>query len=155
MDTCSPTAVCYPATIRLATRRPNDFVDLTDRVHRLVVDAGLGTGLVNVQTTHTTTAVVVNENEPLLIRDLDDLLERLVPRGRAYRHDDLGRRPDVPAGEPRNGHAHGKALLLPATVCLNVIGGRLVLGRWQRVFLVDLDGPREREVTLVATGVAR
>lgn len=155
MDTLSPAAICHQTSIRLATRSASDFIDLTPRLHRAVADAGLGTGLLNVQTTHTTTAIVVNEDEALLLDDFRELLERTAPGTRAYRHDDLSRRPTVPADEPRNGHAHCKALLLPSSACLNVIGGRLVLGRWQRVFLLDLDGPRTREVTVVALGVAR
>ena len=51
-----------------------------------------------------------------------------------------------------HGHAHCRALLLPTSACLNVVDGRLALGRWQRVFLVELDGPRHREVSLVAVG---
>ena len=109
----------------------------------------------NVQTTHTTTAVIVNEGEPLLLDDFRDLLERAAPRAGAYRHDDLARRQDVPADEPRNGHAHCRALQLPASTLLNVVAGRLALGRWQRVFLLDLDGPRTREVSVVVMGTAR
>lgn len=55
---------------------------------------------------HTTTAVVVNEHEPLLLDDFRDVLERTIPRAARYRHDDLARRVDIPPGEPKNGHAH-------------------------------------------------
>lgn len=129
-------------------------MDITDRVHRFVGDARLSTGLVNVQTLHTTTAVLVNEHEPLLLEDLRALLGRLAPLAGGYAHDDLARRAAVPWDEPRNGHAHCRAVLLPTSVCLNVVGGRLTLGRWQRIFFVDLDGPRSRELTLVGTGAA-
>ena len=98
----------------------------------------------------------VNENEPLLLGDLLALLERLAPRGAvAYAHDELHRRPDVPADERPNGHAHAKALLLRTAETLNVAAGRLQLGRWQRVLLLDLDGPREREVSLLGMGERR
>jgi secondary thiamine-phosphate synthase enzyme len=155
MDTLSPAHTCRHARIRLATTRPTDFVDLTDRLTRFLAETGVETGMVNIQTAHTTTAVVVNEHEPLLLDDFRDLLERAAPRTATYRHDDLSRRRAVPADEPRNGHAHGRALLLPTSVCLNVIDGRLALGRWQRVFLLDLDGPRTREVSVVVMGAGR
>lgn len=142
------------ALIRLTTTQALDFVDVTDRVQHFVSDAGLSTGLVNVQTLHTTTAVLVNEHEPLLLDDLRALLSRLAPLAGGYGHDDLARRTAVPWDEPRNGHAHCRAVLLPTSVCLNVVSGRVTLGRWQRIFFVDLDGPRSRELTLVATGAA-
>lgn len=155
MDTLSPTHTCHHARIRLVTTRPTDFVDLTEPLTRVLAEAGVETGVVNVQTTHTTTAVIVNEAEPLLLDDFRDLLERAAPREGVYRHDDLARRHDVPADEPRNGHAHCRALQLPTSALLNVVAGRLALGRWQRVFLLDLDGPRTRDVTVVVMGSAR
>ena len=59
---------------------------------------------------------------------------------------------NVTEAERPNGHAHCRALLLPSSACLNVMGGRLLLGRWQRVFLVELDGPREREMSVIIFG---
>ncbi len=141
-------------TVRVETPAPTAFVDLTDRLAELVAAAHLDVGLVNVQTTHTTTAVVVNEHEPLLLADFEAQLRRLVPAEARYAHDDLSRRRDVPPWEPLNGHAHCRALLLPASASLNVVDGRLALGRWQRVFLVELDGPRVRSVSVTLLGEA-
>jgi len=155
MDTFSLVRPTHHARVCLTTTEPTEFVDVTDAVVRAVADAGIDTGMVNVQTTHTTTAVLVNEAEPLLLEDFRALLARVAPLGVAYRHDDLPRRRDIPPGEPRNGHAHCRALLLPTAVCLNVVDGRPVLGRWQRVFLVGFDGPRERALSIVALGAAR
>jgi secondary thiamine-phosphate synthase enzyme len=149
MDTLSPARAGHHTRIRLVTTRPTEFVDLTDALSRFVAATGVRAGLLNVQTAHTTTAIVVNEHEPLLLDDFEALLERAVPGAAVYCHDDLVRRRGVPADEPRNGHAHCRALLLPPSACLNVIDGRLALGRWQRVFLVELDGPRAREVSVV------
>lgn len=155
MDTLTTAWLGRHATFWLTSTRALDVIDLTDRVTRFVAIAGLGIGVVNVQTLHTTTAVVVNEAEPLLLDDFRDLLETLAPQHRGWRHDDLSRRFDVPVNEPLNGHAHGKALLLPTSALLNVVDGRLMLGHWQRVLFADLDGPRVRQVSLVATGTAR
>lgn len=152
MDTLATPGFAYRSAIWLTTRHSLQLVDLTDRIARAVREARLETGLVNVQTRHTTTGIVVNEDEPLLREDFAALLERLAPLAQRYEHDDMMRRHGVPAGERANGHAHCRALLLPTSACLNVVDGRLALGEWQRVFLIELDGPRNREVSIVAIG---
>ena len=154
MDTLTAAPACRLATIAVATERPTQFVDLTDWLQSFVEDSGIRLGLINVQTLHTTTAVVVNEHEPLLLADFATLLEQR----RTGRTPATGtttpavRTVNVTPGERPNGHAHCRALLLPPSACLNVVDGRLQLGRWQRVFFVDLDGPRSRQVTVLLLG---
>jgi secondary thiamine-phosphate synthase enzyme len=152
MDTVASARTCHHTSLRIATRRATEFVDVTERLDRLVSDSRLDVGVLTLQTRHTTTGLVVNEHEPLLLADFDQLLERAAPRALAYWHDELPLRPGVSADEPRNGHAHCRALLLPSSVVLTVAAGRLQLGRWQRVFLVEFDGPRERELSVVIMG---
>lgn len=142
----------YHSLIRLRTSECLQFIDITDEVDEIVARAGVRHGWVNVQTKHTTTAIIVNENEPLLHEDLKRLLERLAPRSGEYEHNDFSRRVDIPPDEPANGHSHCKALFLPMSVCLNVADGLLQLGRWQRVFLVELDEARERSVSVMVMG---
>lgn len=155
MDMLTPVSTCRHARIHLTTRHPTEFIDLTDRLQRLVADSGVRFGILNVQTLHTTTAVIVNEHEPLLLADFQALLESAAPGDGRYRHDDTAARTvNVTAAERPNGHAHCRALLLPSSVCLNVASGRLVLGHWQRVFVVELDGPREREISVLLLGEA-
>jgi secondary thiamine-phosphate synthase enzyme len=139
----------------LTTTHPTEFIDLTERLQRFVADAGFGFGILNVQALHTTTGVIVNEHEPLLLTDFEALLDRVAPADGRYRHDDTSARTvNLTTGERPNGHAHCRGLLLPPSVCLNVTRGRLVLGRWQRIFLVELDGPRDREVSVLFLGEA-
>ena len=153
MKTLASTATCRHARIRVATERTIEFIDLTDRIEALADEAGIDVGLVNIQTLHTTTAIVVNEREPLLLADFEDLLGRAAPRDATYRHDDMEvRTVNLAPGERANGHAHCHALLLGSSASLNVADGRLQLGRWQRVFLVELDGPRVREVSVLVFG---
>ncbi len=143
------------ATFRVATTRPTQFIDLTSRLESLVATTGIRTGLLNVQSMHTTVAVVVNEHEPLLIDDFLRMIQAAAPINGFYRHNDMTvRTVNVTAAERRNGHAHCRALMLPTSACLNIGDGRLMLGRWQRVFLVELDGPQERDVTVVLIGGA-
>ncbi|MCC7010279.1 MAG: YjbQ family protein [Acidobacteria bacterium] len=153
MDTITPVTVTRHVHFTIATSQPTEFTDITDRLAAIVAVSGLRTGVVSVQTQHTTTAIVVNEHEPLLLDDFAAVLERTAPRDACYAHDDPQRRVDnVVAGERPNGHAHCRALFLPSSACLNVVRGTLQLGRWQRVFLVELDGPRERGVSVGLVG---
>jgi secondary thiamine-phosphate synthase enzyme len=155
-DTLAPASLCRHLSLRLETQRPTEFIDLTDRLEALVRQTGVHCGFVNIQTVHTTTAVVVNELEPLLLDDFSFLLEYLASRHIDYRHDDVSRRTEnVTPDERVNGHAHCRALLLGASVCLNVVDGCLRLGRWQRVLFAELDGPRERILSVTAIGAAR
>ena len=153
METLAATTVCRHTRILVTTSQPLEFIDLTDRL--VAAAAGIGTGLVNVQSRHTTTAIVLNEREPLLHDDFAALLDRAAAADAGYRHDDLAvRTVNLTPDERRNGHAHCRALLLGSAVSVNVDGGRLQLGRWQRIFLVELDGPREREVSVLVMGEA-
>ena len=153
METLARTSTFRHTTIRIETQHPTQFIDLTDEVIALVEEAKVHTGLVNVQGLHTTTAVIVNEHDPLLLSDVADLLERVAPHDGFYRHDNVGLRTSncVLADRP-NGHSHCRAVLLAPSVSLNIVGGRLQLGAWQRIFLVELDGPRSRNVSVVAIG---
>lgn len=143
---------CAHEVIRLHTRDEVQFVDITDDLAGLVWRHRLRAGLVNVQTRHTTTAIVMNEHEPLLLEDLRRTLERLAPRLTGYAHDDFRRRRHVAPGERVNGHAHCRALVLPSHAVVNVAGGALQLGRWQRVFFVELDGGQAREASVMVLG---
>lgn len=156
METLTLISACRRTTrIHVTTTHPTQFIDLTDRLERLVADAGLRFGILNVQTLHTTTAIVVNEHEPLLLADFQSLLETAAPGDGRYQHDDTrARTVNLTDAERPNGHAHCRALLLPPSACLNVAGGRLLLGRWQRVFFVELDGPRERDISVLIFGEA-
>lgn len=153
MDTLAATSTVRHTSIHITTLRPTEFIDLTDRLEAIVSGLRIRAGLVNVQTRHTTTAVIVNEHEPGLLADFTALLERSAPAGGAFRHHEApARSGDTTAAERPNGHAHCRALLLPSSAGLNVAGGRLQLGRWQRVFLVELDGPQERELSVLVAG---
>jgi secondary thiamine-phosphate synthase enzyme len=153
METLAGNQTFRHTTIRVDTQHPTQFIDLTDELEALVAQAGIHAGLVNIHSLHTTTAVVVNEHEPLLLSDVAALLERVAPADAVYRHDNLSLRgSNCTLGERPNGHSHCRALLLAPSACLNVAERRLQLGRWQRVFLAELDGPRTRDVSVLIVG---
>jgi secondary thiamine-phosphate synthase enzyme len=141
--------------LELETGKRIELIDVTKDVAGAVARSGVSDGLVTVGVLHTTAAVVVNENEPRLIDDFREYLARLTPAGAAYLHDDLHLRDaDLPPDEPKNGDSHVRALLLRASETLPVHGGRVLLGRWQSIFVVELDGPRRRSVAVTVLGVA-
>jgi secondary thiamine-phosphate synthase enzyme len=138
--------------LAFATTHATQFVDITDRIREEVRSAGLRNGRVHLQSLHTTLGLAVNENEPLLLHDFETLLERLAPAGAGYEHDDFERRFEIRLDEPVNGHAHCRQLLLSAFATLMVEEGDLLLGRWQSVFAVELDGPRDRQLAMQLDG---
>lgn len=141
-------------TVRTVAR--GEFVDLTEDVDRVVARSGVRDGMVVVYSPHTTCAVLINELERGFIEDFRDLLEDLVPVDRPYRHDDLSIRTQNLEDDPHdvpNGWAHVRgSLLATASQTVPVAEGRLLLGRWQRIFLVELDRARERRVLIQVVG---
>jgi secondary thiamine-phosphate synthase enzyme len=144
-------------TLRVASRSPIDLIDITDPVNDLVRRARLWSGHVLLLSRHTTAAVRIQENEPLLLEDLRDFLTRLAPPNTHYRHNDFRvRTQHMHPGERPNGHSHCLQLLLGSSESVPVVEGELALGTWQRLFLVELDGPRpHREVLAQINGSTR
>jgi len=148
--------VAVTETLTVRTRRACQILDITADVASCVSRAGLWTGIVNVQVRHTTLGLLVNENERLLFQDLQRTLARLAPGTDTYHHDDMARRlPAPPAGERRNGHAHCRAMVLRTSETANVAAGALALGRWQRLLLVEQDGPQTRSLSVALIGAGR
>lgn len=143
-------------TLSVATTRPFEFVDITPALSGVVQGLGLREGVLTVHTRHTTTGLMINEHEPLLLADLQAMFERLIPDAHGYAHDDFARRTvNLGPCERRNGHAHCRAALLRTSESIPIAEGRLLLGRWQRVLLVEFDGAQRREVSVVVAGTMR
>ena len=155
METFALDTTCRHTKVQIVTERPLEFVDVTPDLEALVAQSGIDVGFVNVQSLHTTTSIVVNEHEPQLLTDFAELLERAAPPKASYRHDDVRLRTvNLVSGERINGHSHCQALLLASSVCLNIANGCLQLGRWQRVFLAELDGPQTRDLSVLIFGTS-
>jgi secondary thiamine-phosphate synthase enzyme len=143
----------YYDSIYLQTQECLQFIDLTDLIIELVRESGVGYGVVNVQTKHTTTAIVVNENEPLLLEDMKRILERFAPQDGEYQHNDFQiRTVNLLPDEDQNGHSHCKAMLLGTSETLNIVDGTIQLGQWQRIFFIELDKPKRRVVSVMVMG---
>jgi secondary thiamine-phosphate synthase enzyme len=143
-------AVAGASHLEVVSTRSTEFIDITDRLVALVRERNLENGVLVVQTRHTTTGLLVNEAEPLLLEDLAARLACWAPLDLPYAHDDLSRRTVNVLGnrERRNGHAHCRAAVFRSSELLIVEAGRLSLGRWQRVLFVECDGPQRRELVV-------
>ncbi len=129
---------------------------ITDDICAVIADSGVEFGQATIFSTHTTAAVKINENEPLLLRDLARTLRQLAPAHADYEHNDFTRRTvNMNEDECANGHSHCQHLFLGSSESIPVVDGRLVLGQWQRIFLVELDHPRNRRVLVNVIGAAR
>ncbi len=132
------------------------FVDLTSNLEEAVHRAGLSDGLCLAFCRHTTCGLLINEWEDGAQEDLIDRLRVLVPEDGYYAHDDLERRTqNLVPDERANGRSHVLQMLIGGnSQTVPVAGGRPLLGRWQRLFLVELDEPKPREIVFQAIGRA-
>jgi len=124
-------------TAHVETHARVEFKDVTDLIQKAVSESGVQSGTCFLFVPHTTAALLINENyDPGLQRDLDNFLKLLAPPDRNYQHND------------GNCDAHLKAAVIGNSKALLIENGRLILGRWQGVFLCEFDGPRRRELRI-------
>lgn len=143
----------YRTSVRRRATKAPEFIDITDEVLDAVRNAEIREGTVTVFSRHTTAAVVINEHEPLLLRDMAQFLERTAPREADYRHNDfVVRTANMTEDECPNGHSHCQHLFLNTSETVPIADGRPLLGRWQRVFMIELDRPRPREIIIQVQG---
>ena len=138
-------------SLELRTGTGISLHDITGQLRSCIADSGIRKGFVTVTSQHTTTALAINEHEQRLLEDVKAFLQRLVPAHDRYLHNDIHLR-DCPPDEPRNAHSHLAAMLLGSSEVIAVHDGALVLGQYQSVMLYELDGPRERRVSVQAYG---
>jgi secondary thiamine-phosphate synthase enzyme len=125
------------------TKRPREYINITDEVERVVAESGIREGMVLVSAMHITAGIYVNDAEAGIIRDLDDWADRLAPKGPDYHHHQTGE---------SNGDAHLKSILVHHQVVVPVTGGKLDLGPWQQVYYAEFDGQRRKRVIVKAMG---
>jgi secondary thiamine-phosphate synthase enzyme len=147
-----PTTTVNMRRLAFETREAIEFVDITDEVAAAVRSTGVQDGIVTIVSRHTTMAVRIQEAEPLLLEDLLGFLRRLAPSNVHYQHNDFRiRTHHMHDDESPNGHSHCLQFLLGTSETVPVMDGELLLGQWQRIFLVELDGPRPKREVLIQT----
>jgi secondary thiamine-phosphate synthase enzyme len=131
----------HAGLLRLATDGHGEVVDITEGVRTVIARSGVQSGVAVVFAVGATVAVTTIEHEPGAVSDLQALLERLIPPGGAYRHNELN--------HDTNAHAHLSAAIIGPSESIPVVDGALGLGTWQQVVLLDFDDrPRERVVSV-------
>ena len=143
----------YYQEISIATGDSFEVSDISEKVSTVVKDSGILEGTVSITSLHTTCALTVNENEERLFDDIRDYFLRLVPAKSAYKHNDLHLRTNIPPDEPENAHSHLIAMMLGNSEVVTVHSGELVLGRYQSILLLEMDGPRVRTLAVQVVGI--
>ena len=136
-------------TLVVSTSDRIELVDLTARVMDLVKDAGVREGVVSLWSMHTTCALFINEAQRALHADIKRFLEQVVTRDSDWMHND----PNHSDCDRMNADSHLRAMLLGHSLTLQISGGEIVLGQWQRLLMAELDGPRERSIRVQMMGI--
>ena len=128
-------------SLKLNTNKNFEIIDITSKINELI---DVEEGIVSIFSKHSTSAIVVNENESGLLNDLEFTLNNLIQDKFSYEHDRID----------NNAKSHLKSFLLSSSECLPIKNSRLDLGTWQSVFFIELDGPRVgRTITLTIIGM--
>ena len=127
-----------------------ELVDLTDRIIESVRRFGIREGMLALWSMHTTCALFINESQQALLDDIKRFLEDVVAQDRYYRHND----PEHSDCDRMNADSHLRAMLLGHSLTLQISGGEIVLGQWQRILMAELDGPRARTLRVQVLGVS-
>lgn len=136
-------------TIVIDTDQRIELVDLTNRVMEFARQFDIREGLISLWSMHTTCALFINEFQTALLSDMKRFLEEMVARDAEWMHND----PDHSDCDRMNADSHLRALLLGHNLTLQVSGGEVVLGQWQRILMAELDGPRARSLRIQIFGV--
>ena len=135
-------------TIKRLTTKPIEIIDITAEISALLLSSGLERGQVTVISRHTTAFININEKEERLLDDMETWLKRLVPKDGNYLHN-LN-----PVDGRHNAHSHLLGLFMNSSETIPFANGRMLLGEWQSIFFIELDGPREeRSILLQISGM--
>jgi secondary thiamine-phosphate synthase enzyme len=137
-------------TIVVQTDQRIELIDLTSRVMDFVRQFNIREGLVSLWSMHTTCTLFINEFQTALLTDIKHFLEELVARDAEYLHNN----PEHSDCDRMNADSHLRAMLLGHSLTLQVSGGEVVLGQWQRILMAELDGPRARSLRIQIFGVS-
>lgn len=140
--------------INVSTEEPVQLIDITNQVQNYVQEKSLKQGFLNIISQHTTATICLNESCQALEKDLKKFLKLLADPQADYDHNKFA------TDGRQNAHSHMLSYLMGATPTIPVIDGKLNLGKWQKIFFVELDGPRNRREFVVSflgdtNGIAR
>lgn len=131
--------------IEVQSEKQLEFIDVTSMVDEVVEETGVKEGIVLVFSSHTTGAIVINHNEPMLMQDMTRILYKMAPIDERYSHDMFELTKHNKSDGRSNGHSHCKSMLLGSSEMIPLSKGELQLGNKQSIFFVELDGARKRD----------
>ena len=137
-------------TIVISTDQRVELIDLTKQIMEFARKFNIKEGLVSLWSMHTTCALFINEFQTALLSDIKRFLEQMVARDADYMHND----PKHSDCDRQNADSHLRAMLLGHSLSLQISGGEVVLGQWQRILMAELDGPRARSLRVQIIGVS-
>jgi len=126
----------FTETLTFQTKGEIEFIDLTDKVQKLVSKNGVKNGFVHVFAPHSTGIIILTEQESGLLEDIKVLLEKLAPKNGRYNH-------------PSNAHSHLRSVLMPPDKTVPIIDGQLALGTWQSLVFVETDVYQRRRTLII------
>ena len=135
----------YKEKIEFQTSTQIEFIDITHRIEEIIERSGIREGQVLVFSQHTTSGIVINHNESMLIQDFMRTLYRIVPVSDRYSHDLFELNRATTSDGRSNGHSHCKAILLGSSQTVPIEKGKMNLSEKQSIFFVELDGSRKRD----------
>jgi secondary thiamine-phosphate synthase enzyme len=136
----------------IQTKKETELINITAKIENFVKKHGIKEGLINIYTMHTTSAILINENEEGLEEDIPDFLERLVPKNWNYRHSHFYRKDGRMA---INAWAHIRSVLIGPNASLPIKNGKLLKGFRQNIYFIELDGPHKRDIVMQAFGAKK
>ena len=137
-------------TFVIDTDQRIELVDLTNRIMEFVRRFNIREGMLSIWSMHTTCTLLINEFQGALLSDIKRFLEQMVARDAEYLHND----PNHSDCDRQNADSHLRAMLLGHSLTLQISGGEVVLGQWQRILMAELDGPRARSLRIQILGVS-
>jgi len=137
--------------LQVETSDSNNLYNITPQINTVIANSNINNGFVLINSRHTTTAITINENEERLLEDIRRFFTQLVPKDNHYLHNDIHLR-DCPPDEPENAHSHLSAILFGSSETVPLMDKQLMLGTYQSILLVELDGPRRRTVNVQIFG---
>jgi secondary thiamine-phosphate synthase enzyme len=142
----------YYQELNISTDKLFSVHDVTEKIGAVVRESGVLEGMVSITSMHTTCALSINENEKRLFEDIRNFFLTIAPPEGPYKHNDLHLRENIPPDEPENAHSHLIAMMLGNSEILAVHCGALVLGHYQSILFLEMDGPRKRTLAVQVLG---
>jgi secondary thiamine-phosphate synthase enzyme len=133
----------YQKEIKIETKGPYDFIDITDKVNEILKESEIKNGIVSLFSLHNTACIIIQENDETIFKDIEEFFDRILPLNTKYYHNYEGN---------INATAHIKTNLLSQSLCIPIKDGKLLLGTWQRIIFLELFEARERKVFITIIG---